>query len=329
MDDIRQDIDTQKVQERCLQDNLTLRKRMEELKEVSRNHEDLLKEIGNMQVQQLRKSLVRVRAENKLKCFLLLTSEKQEVEQKLEDLKKSRSEALGRQKGYEEEILRFNNELSEDQYCQAEDHYRDKMVVMRTTALAIKDLDIYYKALDQAVMKFHRMKMEEINKIIRDLWRSTYRGQDIEYVEIRSDEDKNTSPDLKRRTYNYRVVMVKGDIALDMHGRCSAGQKVLASLIIRLALAETFCLNCGILALDEPTTNLDRENIESLAYALVQIIKSRSYQRNFQLLIITHDEDFVELLGRSNYMEYFYRIRKNRDQCSEITMCNINTLYLH
>ena len=46
-----------------------------------------------------------------------------------------------------------------------------------------------------------------------------------------------------------------------------AGQ-VLASLIIRLALAETFCLNCGILALDEPTTNLDRENIESLAYAL-------------------------------------------------------------
>jgi hypothetical protein len=33
--------------------------------------------------------------------------------------------------------------------------------------------------------------------------------------------------------------------------------QVLACLIIRLALAETFCLNCGILALDEPTTNLD------------------------------------------------------------------------
>jgi DNA repair protein RAD50 len=46
--------------------------------------------------------------------------------------------------------------------------------------------------------------------------------------------------------------------------------QVLASLIIRLALAETFCLNCGVLALDEPTTNLDRENIESLAFALVE-----------------------------------------------------------
>jgi hypothetical protein len=51
--------------------------------------------------------------------------------------------------------------------------------------------------------------------------------------------------------------MDTGGVELDMRGRCSAGQKVLACLVIRLALAETFCLNCGILALDEPTTNLD------------------------------------------------------------------------
>ena len=68
--------------------------------------------------------------------------------------------------------------------------------------------------------------------------------------------------------------MVKGDTALDMRGRCSAGQKVLASIIIRLALAETFCLNCGLLALDEPTTNLDQNNIEGLAHALADIIRS-------------------------------------------------------
>lgn len=54
--------------------------------------------------------------------------------------------------------------------------------------------------------------------------------------------------------------------------------QVLASLIIRLALAETFCLNCGILALDEPTTNLDRENIESLAHALIEYVYSSNTQ---------------------------------------------------
>ncbi|XP_053702919.1 DNA repair protein RAD50 [Synchiropus splendidus] len=312
MGNIRQDIDTQKVQERWLQDNLTLRKRVEELKDVVVKREALLKEMGDMQVLQLRQ-------------------ERREAERRLEDLKKNRSIALGRQKGFEEEILHHRKELREDQYEKADERYKNKMITMRTTELVIKDLDLYYKALDQTIMKFHSMKMDEINKIIRDLWRNTYRGQDIEYVEIRSDVDENSSAAVKRRVYNYRVVMVKGDTALDMRGRCSAGQKVLASLIIRLALAETFCLNCGILTLDEPTTNLDRENIESLAHALVEIIKSRSRQRNFQLLIITHDEDFVELLGRSSYIEHFYRIRKNQDQNSEITKCSISSLssYLH
>ena len=72
--------------------------------------------------------------------------------------------------------------------------------------------------------------------------------------------------------------MTKGDTRLDMRGRCSAGQKVLASLVIRLALAESFCLNCGILALDEPTTNLDAANSESFAVALKEVIKSRRAQ---------------------------------------------------
>ena len=44
--------------------------------------------------------------------------------------------------------------------------------------------------------------------------------------------------------------MTKGEAKLDMKGRCSAGQRVLASIVIRLALAETFCLNCGVLALE-------------------------------------------------------------------------------
>ena len=40
--------------------------------------------------------------------------------------------------------------------------------------------------------------------------------------------------------------MVCGDAELDMRGRCSAGQRVLCSLIIRLALADSFCVNCAL-----------------------------------------------------------------------------------
>lgn len=208
---MRQDIDTQKIQERWLQDNLTLRKRNEELKEVEEERKQHLKEMGQMQVLQLK-------------------NEHQNLEEKIENIKRSHSLAIGRQKGYEEEIIHFKKELRSPQFRDAEEKYREMMIVMRTTELVNKDLDIYYKTLDQAIMKFHSMKMEEINKIIRDLWRSTYRGQDIEYVEIRSDADENVSASDKRRNYNYRVVMLKGDTALDMRGRCSAGQKAGVSL---------------------------------------------------------------------------------------------------
>ena len=75
-------------------------------------------------------------------------------------------------------------------------------------------------------MKYHSMKMSEINEIIKELWQKTYRGHDIDTIEIRAEASTG------RTSYNYRVVMLKGDVALDMRGRCSAGQKVFFFLFI-------------------------------------------------------------------------------------------------
>jgi len=162
-----------------------------------------------------------------------------------------------------------------------------------TTNIMVSDLEKYHKALDKALLRFHGIKIEDINKIIRELWTLTYQGEDIYNIKIVSGQDKGSRAS---RSYNYRVVMTKGNTEMDMRGRCSAGQRVLASIVIRLALAETFCLNCGVLALDEPTTNLDYENKRGLATALAQIIANRAAQRNFQLVAITHDEDFVAMM---------------------------------
>jgi ABC-type transport system involved in cytochrome bd biosynthesis fused ATPase/permease subunit len=71
--------------------------------------------------------------------------------------------------------------------------------------------------------------------------------------------------------------MTKDQVEMDMRGRCSAGQKMLASIIIRLALADSFGQNCGILALDEPTNALDTENIDALASSLVECVIFISY----------------------------------------------------
>jgi DNA repair protein RAD50 len=88
-------------------------------------------------------------------------------------------------------------------------------------------------------------------------------------------------------------------------------------------LAESFSVNCGILALDEPTTNLDHANIESLANSLADIIRMRRSQSNFQLIVITHDEEFMRMLGRSEYVQKYYYIDKNDRNESVIYTQNI------
>ncbi len=53
-------------------------------------------------------------------------------------------------------------------------------------------------------------------------------------------------------------------------GQCGDGgvmrvrMQVLASILIRLALADVFCSNCAIIALDEPTTNLDVNKVSCI-----------------------------------------------------------------
>lgn len=44
------------------------------------------------------------------------------------------------------------------------------------TEVACDDLSKYHMALNRAIMNYHKMKMSEINAIIKDLWRTTYAG---------------------------------------------------------------------------------------------------------------------------------------------------------
>jgi len=215
----------------------------------------------------------------------------------------------------------INMKLRSKLYNNIEERHRQSSIKYQTTELAVKDLDAYYTGLDQAIQTFHQQKIKEINKIIRELWQLIYKGQDIDLIELESGIDSETSSSRSTRSYNYRVVMRKGDTPLDMRGRCSAGQRVLAAIVIRLALAETFCLNCGILALDEPTTNLDEANRSGLAHALARIIISRQKQQNFQLICITHDDEFVklmntELAAHSDFSmpEYYFKISREEDE---------------
>lgn len=280
---------------RNIEDNLNYRKTKAEVDELTRDIESLEERIM------------------KIGGVSTVEAELRKLSQERERLLSELNQCRGTMSVYQSNISKNKIDLKHAQYKDIDKRYFDQLIQLKTTEMANKDLDRYYNALDKALMRFHTMKMEEINKIIRELWQQTYRGQDIDYISIHSDSEGAGT-----RSYSYRVLMQTGDAELEMRGRCSAGQKVLASLIIRLALAETFCLNCGILALDEPTTNLDGPNVESLAAALLRIMEDRKGQENFQLIVITHDERFAQLIGQRQHAERYYRVSKDDHQHSII-----------
>ncbi|XWW95367.1 hypothetical protein V2A60_003325 [Cordyceps javanica] len=300
---LEQDIDNGESTKRNINDNLNYRKHLRTL-------EVLREEIGDLEDRNAHEDYER------------LQSEARTLENQSNRLFAERGSVMGTMKTKDEELDRLLKEWEMD-YKDAKQKYRESHIRVETTKAAIEDLAQCGAAVDKAVMQFHAMKMAEVNRIAGELWQSTYQGTDIDTILIRSDNEGTTG----RRNYNYRLCMVKQDAEMDMRGRCSAGQKVLASIIVRLALAESFGVNCGLIALDEPTTNLDRDNIKSLAESLHSIIRARQAQSNFQLIVITHDEDFLRHMRCSDFCDSFFRVKRDEKQNSVISRESITKIF--
>ena len=101
----------------------------------------------------------------------------------------------------------------------------------------------------------------------------------------------------------------------------------MTSFVVSLALAETFCHNCGVLALDEPTSNLDERNMKGFTEALGRIVNERKKARNsgFQLIVISHDNEFIDDLARLTEVPVYFRVTKHEEtQYSEVAEFPVN-----
>ena len=61
-------------------------------------------------------------------------------------------------------------------------------------------------ALEESLMSYHHEKMKEINSTLADFWKLTYKGNDIETIEIKSDVEKSAT-NKRIRSFNYRIVL--------------------------------------------------------------------------------------------------------------------------
>ena len=83
--------------------------------------------------------------------------------------------------------------LSRDEMATAERRYMEQIKDLEINQAISEDLSSFYNALEWALMKFHKERMSVINNLVREMWHSTYKGRDIDYVEIRAEESAGTS----------------------------------------------------------------------------------------------------------------------------------------
>uniref|UniRef100_A0A7N1A2Q4 DNA repair protein RAD50 n=1 Tax=Kalanchoe fedtschenkoi TaxID=63787 RepID=A0A7N1A2Q4_KALFE len=174
---------------RNIEDNLNFRKTKAEVEELTR------------EVESLEESLLRSGGVASHEDELLKLSRERDR------LRSEFDKCQGTSSVYQSNISKNKVELKQAQFNEIDKRYFDQLIQLKTMEMANKDLDRYYNALDKALMRFHTMKMEEINKIIRELWQQTYRGQDIDNIRIHSDAEGAGT-----RSYSYKYKDLCGQV---------------------------------------------------------------------------------------------------------------------
>lgn len=235
-----------------------------------------------------------------------------ELETKEMKLREKRSNLIGRKSQIEREITKVRSE--HQSLAKANVNYAEALGKLTCNNIVLKDLAKLKECFQKSIIAFHEQMMVKINEVLRSRWKQIYQGKDIETIELVDEETTKG----KTKSINYYIALRKNGLRMKMREKSSAGQKALASIILRMTLAELFVKDFAFIALDEPTANLDLPNIISLAKAIGNYVKRRSMKgANIQWIIITHDEQFLRALD-AECSPYFYRTKLDDTGSSEI-----------
>lgn len=172
---------------RALEDNITLR-------EIEKAEAELLSKITTLEQ--------KIGGYN----YRSVRDEKERIERTIDKSKREISLFQGQKEEIEKQVRDLEIELGKPQNKNAYNDFKKQYYELRLEKFLVDDLAEYVKVLEKSVLKFHEERMVQINRTIRELWRSIYRGNDIDYIEIKTDEHMVGGVN-KRRTYNY-----KGDL---------------------------------------------------------------------------------------------------------------------
>jgi DNA repair exonuclease SbcCD ATPase subunit len=165
--------------------------------------------------------------------------------------------------------------FSEDDYSQAEEGIES----------LISDLSVFRDTLNGIQLMLRNSIIEDINLGINDIWSYAYPYSDYERVRLIGDEG----------SYSFEV-FANGEWR-DISVVASGGEKTIAAIALRVALAAVLAPQMGCIVLDEPTHNLDGNGIDRLS----SLIKDRLPALVDQFVILReksgNDPTSVEKVG--------------------------------
>jgi len=292
---------------RLMEDIEKLNRKAEELPQAKKKYDDLLQEIGF-----LRKSYElylsnESMAERILEIEEIISKLKQDIEKNLklkreieekilseniaeiminlerttEDLKKSQNrleEVLGKLAQERQKLEEFESRKKEKEETQMnlEKALKEKKIVEKKLAL----LDKYRNNIKNMGTLISKEITKSVAIVATEYYKKiTGKPEKILWLSEKSYEVYLANGENKRP---YRIL--------------SGGEKVSVAIALRLALAKLYS-NAGLLILDEPTSNLDKEKRQSLASAINVMLRDLD-----QAFIITHDETFTEMAQNIIYV---------------------------
>jgi exonuclease SbcC len=146
----------------------------------------------------------------------------------------------------------------------------------------VRDFEILEKSVKETQAIVRKKLIDAINHYLSIYWNELYPYKDYESFRVYPTED------------DY-VFELKDSLGrwIEIEKVASGGERMIAALCLRIALAKVLAPQIDILILDEPTHNLDENSVKELTRTLNEKLS------NFfsQIFVITHDERFEDLLA--------------------------------
>lgn len=143
----------------------------------------------------------------------------------------------------------------------------------------IEFLNQFKNALLVTQSSLRQELIQAVNEVMNSIWEALYPYD--KWGSIRLDATETD--------YTLQIKDSEGNW-LPVAGFASGGERMLASLALRIAFAKVLAPNLSLLILDEPTHNLDDNAISTL----IEVIQEKLVDTLDQVFIVTHDEKLAE-----------------------------------